>query len=110
MVIKPADKGSTTVIMDRTDYVEEALRQLQDPTYYLPLDKPIFLDTLRAEKVLTKQQITYLKGEAPPQTKVLLPKVHKPQEKWTVPHRIPPGRPIVSDCGNESYGIAEYID
>lgn len=28
VVIKPADKGSTTVIMDRTDYVQEALRQI----------------------------------------------------------------------------------
>lgn len=27
-----------------------------------------------------------------------------------VPHKIPPGRPIVSDCGSESDRIAEYID
>lgn len=121
VVIEPADKGSTTVIMDRTDYVQEALRQLQGPIYYLPLDKPIFLetadqiaevlDTLRTKKVLTKQQITYLKGEAPsrPRYFYLLPKIHKPQEKWTVPHRIPPGRPIVSDCGSESCGIHRLI-
>lgn len=28
--------------------------------------------------------------------------------RW--PIKIPPGRPIVSDCGSESYRIAEYID
>ena len=30
LVIKPADKGSAVVLMDRADYVSEALRQLND--------------------------------------------------------------------------------
>jgi len=36
--------------------------------------------------------------------------VHKDPSTWTVPHEIPPGRPIVSDCESESYRVAEYID
>lgn len=40
----------------------------------------------------------------------LLPKIHKPPETCPIPHEVPPGRPIVSDCGSESYGVAEYID
>ncbi len=40
----------------------------------------------------------------------LLPKIHKKPESWTVPFKIPAGRPIVSDCGSESYRVAEYID
>lgn len=27
-----------------------------------------------------------------------------------IPHKIPPGRPIVSDCGSESYRVAEFVD
>ena len=34
IVIKPADKGSGTVIMDRDWYINECLRQLNDNKYY----------------------------------------------------------------------------
>lgn len=27
-----------------------------------------------------------------------------------IPNKIPSGRPIISDCGSESYGSAELID
>lgn len=122
IVIKPADKGAATVIMDRTTYVQEAHRQLSDQEYYQPLAEPIFpetaemvskiLTTLHQRKVLNKSQMTYLKGTQPyrPRFFYLLPKIHKPQDKWTVPNKMPPGRPIVSDCGSESYGIAEWLD
>lgn len=122
IVIKPADKGTAIVIMDRIDYIQEGLRQLQDPIYYKPLKQPIYMETqtlisdiledLHKKKFLTKRQIAYLKGDDPPRQRYfyLLPKIHKPQNKWTIPHRIPPGHPIVSDSGSESYGIAEYID
>lgn len=30
--------------------------------------------------------------------------------KWTVPFEIPQGRPIVSDCGSETYLTAEFLD
>ena len=38
IVIKPADKGSAVVVMDRDHYVSEAERQLNDSTFYKPLD------------------------------------------------------------------------
>ena len=31
-------------------------------------------------------------------------------DKWLVPDKIPPGRPIVSDCSNGSFHISELID
>ena len=31
-------------------------------------------------------------------------------DKWLVPDKIPPGRPIVSDCSSDSYHISELID
>ena len=39
----------------------------------------------------------------------MLPKIHKPVDKW-LDKKIPPGRPIISDCSSETYTISEYID
>lgn len=46
IVIKPADKGSAVVIMDRPEYVQEGLRQLGDVNFYSKLQAPIFQDTI----------------------------------------------------------------
>ena len=82
--------------MDRTDYVLEA-QQLSDTTYYVPLQRAIspetadlvsdILERLRERGFLSKRQVTYLKGAHPhrPRYFYLLPKIHKPLEKWTVP-------------------------
>ena len=37
IVIKPADKGSAIVIMNRTDYITEATRQLPDMDFYIKI-------------------------------------------------------------------------
>ena len=39
-----------------------------------------------------------------------LPKIHKDPITWPVPHQIPAGRPIVSDCGSETDHLSEYLD
>lgn len=122
IVIKPADKGSAVVILDREQYIFEANRQLEDRTYYKRLQNPIYLQTvpkvykivedLHKNKFINWKQKQYLKGESEPRPRrfYMLPKIHKNPEQWTVPFRIPPGRPIVSDCGSETYQTAEYID
>lgn len=122
IVIKPADKGSSVVILDREQYILEVTRQLQDKKYYKKLDSPIYLDTipmiqeiidrLKTEKFINFRQAQYLKGLQEPRERLfyILPKVHKPPEKWTIPFEVPPGRPIVSDCGSETYATAEFID
>lgn len=46
IVIKPADKGSAVVVMDREQYILEAQRQLNDSTYYKKFEKPIYIDTI----------------------------------------------------------------
>ena len=38
IIIKPADKGSAVVVMDREHYFSEAKRQLNDYTFYKALD------------------------------------------------------------------------
>lgn len=122
IVIKPADKGSAIVILGRDQYILEATRQLNDKTYYVKLSEPIFLqtvpivhqiiDTLHKKKYISAKQKQYLKGECEPRARrfYLLPKIHKDPQKWTIPFEIPPGRPIVSDCGSETYQTAEFID
>lgn len=42
IIIKPADKGSAVVILDREQYLEEGYRQLNDRTYYLKPKKTHF--------------------------------------------------------------------
>lgn len=121
IVIKPADKGNAVVIMDKPRYIQEGLRQLEDTEFYTRLAAPIFQDSipkieeivanLLREGFICKKQANYLIGEHTPKPRrfYLLPKIHKPREKWPTPI-MPPGRPIVSDCGSESYRIAELID
>lgn len=122
IIIKPADKGSSIVIMDREQYVQEGMRQLNNTAHYMPLDAPIYhqtaIDTkrifkkLREKKIIDHKQERYLLGQSNPRPRFLylLPKIHKKPESWTVPFEIPPGRPIVSDINSETYGSAEFIE
>lgn len=122
IVIKPADKGSAVVIMDRDQYIWEGNRQLMDKKYYTQLKKPIYPETapmvekivqkLYEKKFINAKQKSYLIGQAEPRPRrfYMLPKIHKEPEKWSKPHEIPPGRPIVSDCSSETYYTAEYLD
>lgn len=122
VVIKPADKGSAIVILDREQYIFEAERQLKDKTYYKKLDKPVYwetipmvrdvLNSLQKKKFINRKQFTYLMGNSQPRERrfYVLPKIHKEPEKWTIPYEVPPGRPIVSDCGSDTCNTAEYLD
>ena len=122
IVIKPADKGSRIVILDRQQYVFEGLRQLNNSNHYVELEAPIFEQTakevgviitkLREKKFIDQKQERYLRGENAPRARILylLPKIHKDPSTWTIPYEIPPARPIVSDCNSETYATAEFIE
>jgi len=122
IVIKPADKGSSIVILDRDQYLWEGYRQLNDHKYYKKLNEPIYMDTvpvvekilqtLYEKKFINAKQKWFLAGEDKPRARLfyMLPKIHKDPDKWSLPHEIPPGRPIVSDCNSETYQTAAYID
>ena len=122
IVIKPADKGNAVVIMDREQYIWEGLRQLNNSEHYKKLETPIYpqniqlikeiLDNLFHEGYLNKKQREYFLGDTTPRSRrfYLLPKIHKDKANWSLPHIIPPGRPIVSDCSSETYLIAEYLE
>ena len=122
IVIKPADKGSAVVLLDREQYLWEGYRQLNDTRCYAKLDRPVYVDTvpivaqivdsLLRRKFITHKQRDYLVGESEPRPRLfyMLPKIHKDPAAWSRPFEVPPGRPIVSDCSSETYHTAEYID
>lgn len=55
IIIKPADKGSAAVIMDRDSYIKEAERQLNQEEYYKKLPEPIFLETVPEVRTILTQ-------------------------------------------------------
>ena len=119
MVIQPADKGSATVILSREHHIREAHRQLNNPKYYKKLDKAIWpvnckrfnviIYCLKDQGHINNKQVKYLAARSKSQTRklYLLQKIRKPINTW-IDSNTPPGRPIISDCGSESYNISEY--
>lgn len=114
IIIKRADKGGGTVIMDKSAYIAEAERQLSDHTTYQKLSKnPSPKLQLLIEEVLTdavndniidvstKTALTVKTPRTP--VLYLLPKIHKDLVN-------PPGRPIVSGTGSVLQALAMYID
>ena len=122
IVIKPADKGSSIVIMNKNDYLQEGYRQLANEKYYKRINDPIhpsakdnilaILNTLKDQKRINKKQYDYLAPPDNPRERrfYLLPKIHKDKNSWTNNGKMPPGRPIVSDCNSDTYKLSEYID
>jgi len=98
IVIKPADKGGAVVIQNRTDYITEARRQLDNGRDYERLSTDPTDEHQRELRQLIRtltediqQDITPLIPKDPrPGTLYLLPKVHKAGN---------PGRPIISGNG-----------
>ncbi|XP_064633637.1 uncharacterized protein LOC135491594 [Lineus longissimus] len=114
IVIKPADKGSAIVIMNKTDYIAEAERQLKNLTHYRSIPEestPLhatqvtsFLTDMLNTGEITEKMYAYLDPCKPrtPQF-YLLPKIHK----GITP---PPGRPIMSANGCPTERISQLAD
>ena len=121
ITIRKADKGSTFVILNTTEYINEVYSQLNNHKFYKKLVSPLhpvnakYLQsvTRRAmrEGMINFKTFKFLQNEDEYNTRkfYVLPKIHKPNSKWKNP-RCPPGRPIVSDVRTESSKIAEFID
>ena len=114
IIIKPADKGSGTVIMDLCDYIDEANSQLSNEKHYkqVPSDPSphIRANITRELKYLTLLGIlkeNMVKWLIPPTSTparfYMLPKIHKRLIK-------PPGRPIMSANGHITERLSEYVD
>ncbi|XP_060556022.1 uncharacterized protein LOC132716717 [Ruditapes philippinarum] len=112
IIIKQADKGGAIVILNKSDYIVEGLRQLNDKITYrtTPYDltnkstREInnFLTYLKKHSLMSQQHISYLTAKNC-RTPIfyLLPKIHKPNN---------PGRPIVSACGSPTEKLSEFVD
>ena len=93
IIIKPADKGSSIVILNTKDYIQEANQQLNNPKHYKKIPAPIFptvrnkikdiLNSLKRNRFLEDKQIEHLEPPAEPRNRMfyLLPKIHKPKGK-----------------------------
>ena len=114
IVLKKADKGTTTVIMNKKDKVNEGQVQLDVIHNYRPLDEPIVSTT--AKKVHRLIQSLLQEGHIddmtakwlsltpdPPQIPVFstLTKIHK---------ATPVGRPIISGCDGPTERISAFVD
>ena len=112
ITIKPADKGGSIVIMNTTDYIPEAQRQLSNPQIYRIQNTDPTIIYNRYIHHLTDQawRLGIIDGTTKEnlQTKnpkiasfYLLPKIHKPNN---------PGRPIVNNIGSITEKISAFVD
>ena len=114
IVIKPADKGSAVVVMNRKDYIAEGIKQLSDPRFYHKVDTNLtkthndivkeFVNKLHNNGEIDDKCQEYLAYEEAKTSRFyMLPKIHK----GTTP---PPGRPIVSANSSPTERISEFVD
>ena len=114
IVLKKADKGTTTVIMNRTDKLNEGQVQLDDIHNYRPLEKPMVDTTAKKvhrliRSLLQEGHIDEMTAKwlsltpDPPRIPVFytLTKIHKP---------TPVGRPIISGCDGPTERISAFVD
>ena len=112
--LKKADKGTTTVIMDTAQKIQEGSQQLSDDKFYKPLPSPIVPETTRKvyaivnklfrsghiDKMTHKWLTTDLKQPRIPEFYTLT-KIHK---------KTPVGRPIVSGSSGPTERISSFVD
>lgn len=114
VVYKPSDKGGNIVVMSRTQYVDEALRQLQNSQCYELTNKESYQKSIvlyhdlinrwRDMGMLSMEESLFLRNSNPvTPTFYHLPKLHKDSKR-------PPGRPIVSSVGGLTENLSRFID
>ncbi|XP_048589460.1 uncharacterized protein LOC125573153 [Nematostella vectensis] len=114
IIIKKADKGTTTVICDTSTKIKEGTEQLLDEKFYQPLSKPIveetakkvqrIVDSLRTGGFIDKMTYKWLNdGQKPIRIPEFytLTKIHK---------KVPIGRPIVSGSRGPTERISSFVD
>lgn len=98
IIITNADKGGAVVIQSVNDYIKEANRQLEDPTYYKRTTMNLTekhnktinntINSFEENNLLSKSTASMLRTSEPKTPKFyILLKIHKPGN---------PGRPVIS--------------
>ena len=114
IIIKPADKGEAIVIMDKSDYIKEGERQLQQTQHYMKLDDfektknkyikevETSLRSLKNREYIDDDIFKILFRPNPRTSNLyLLPKIHKKNN---------PGRPIINSVGSLTETISALVD
>ncbi len=122
IIFKPADKGQSIVIQNRSDYIQEANRQLSIPLHYKKLESPVghihhnkintILNQLKSRRFINSKELKYCLIPNTDNRQRLMyftPKIHKPRKSWFKPN-IPKARPIISDCGSDRYNLSRLLD
>ena len=107
------------VVWDRSDYLYEASRQLQDQNIYedVKFNENILTDLVAksnkmfkrfcSHKLISEKELKYFTYNFKKATKLgklyFFPKIHKPL-------RDVPGRPVISNCGAPTEKVSEYLD
>ena len=114
IVIKPADKGKATVVLNTDNYKKECYHQLNDSKFYRKLqkdtthhiEKPIKhrLKDMMIDNEIDEETCNYsLPCRSHPARFYILPKIHKDKDN-------PPGRPIVSATSQPTEQISQFVD
>ena len=112
IIIKPADKGSGTVVMDKAWYIDECNRQLNDSKFYKRLNEDktadiqkrvtLYVNRMYHDGLINDKTRQYLiQTDVKPGRFYILPKIHKPGN---------PGRPIVSSNSHPTERISQFVD
>ena len=114
IILKKADKGITTVVMNRENKINEGQIQLDDRNNYQPLDKPMVRDTFQRVKHLINSLCQagcidevmakwFNQTPDPPRIPVfyILTKIHKPTLV---------GRPIISGYDGPTECLSSFVD
>ena len=132
IILRPADKGSNTVVLSKKQYDDECRRLLTGSIHYeeIPMPHPkethdrglMIISRLNKNGHLDKQTYNYLyRPNFKPRVAkfYILPKIHKIKEHLTeTDPMLPdmdqnvriPGRPIIAQCGAATERIGRYLD
>ena len=119
IVVKGADKGSSVVVWDRDDYLQEASRQLWDTIIYeyVKFNENILSSLVErsnkifnrwcSHKLISEKELKYFTYSFEKATNLgklyFLPKTYKRLSSV-------PGRPVISNCATPSEKISKYLD
>ena len=119
IVIKGAGEGSSVVIWDRKDYLQEASKRLRDTNVYKDVNFKENILTglversnkvfshLCSRKLISERELKYFIYTFKKANNLgkldFLPKIHKSLSSV-------PGRPVISNCGTPTGKISEYLD
>ena len=117
--IKRADKGSSLVAWNRSDYLHETSRQLHDQNIYenvkfneniltnLVAKSNKIFKRLCSHKLISEKELKYFTYNFKKATNLgklyFLPKMHKHLS-------AAPGRPVISNWGTPTEKVSEYLD